>query len=277
MIIMLAKIIDKSKTVGYRLMDCSKLGSEKAVVDIKSETLKEKMKTGLKVLNAELTAKGEVHGSNGSLDRYTSIDINGKPLDKTPLVVLFRLKDGFMCANYSGASSQITSKEALDIANKNGIANGKITTRGDKKVISSINGEYPEMPSELKKKEKEIIIVSNEHSEEELFNRIIAAQKTKRIIGKLDASSTDRVIRYMIGKCGLLKAVENKDNDKIAEACISTLKFLELVSRVGDKKTIVKHATGLKAVKSDVYTENGDLFDIVVNASEDKAVNFKSN
>lgn len=275
MIIMLAKVVDNKNTVGYRLMDCDKLGSDKAVLDVKADTLRDKMKTGFRVANLEINAKGEITGSNGALDRYTSIDVSGKPLDKTPLVVLFRLKDGFMCANSSGSARIVDSKQIIGIATKVGIANGKITSRNNKQIISSITGEYPEMPIEHKKKENEIIIVSNEHSDEELFNRLMKAQKTKRLIGKLDAASTDRVIRYMISKDNLLDAVKNKDNSKISEGCTNTLKFLEIVARVGDKKTIIKHAKGLKAVKDDISTENGDLFDRVINLSENKKVSFK--
>lgn len=276
MLVVVARIVEKEKmnVLGYRLVDCAKVGADNAVLDVKTDILKNKIKDGLRVLNIGLDEKGEIKSTNGALDRYTAVDVKGTPLSNTSLVILFRAKQGFICSNYSGECSYIDNNKAVSIATKYGIANGKVTTRGSKKVISSIVGEYPEAPVEYKKREQEIILVSNEHSSEELFKRIRTAQKTKRIVGKLNAKSTDGVIRYAINKVGFLKAVESKDNEKIGEDCKVILKFLELVGRVGDKKTIITHATGLKAVKADLGTDKEDLFDRVMSLNKDKEVKF---
>lgn len=270
--IMVAKITNGKEVIGYRIMNMAKVGADGAVTDIKTADLVASMAKGAKVINLKVE-KNEVKGTNGALDRYTSIDMSGKPVGGTPLVVLFRVKGGFMCANYAGASVIVKDTDAVSMAKKSGIANGKVVNRGGKDVISSIFGEYPEMPAEYQKKKDDIIIVSNEHSAEELFNRIVKAQKTKRIIGKLDADSTGRVVRYMSKKTGLFEAVEAKDTKKISEACDKALKFLEMLTRVGDRKAISEFAAGFKSVKSDKSKE--DLFDRVVEVKEHKAVNFK--
>ena len=104
------------------------------------------MKVDFPVAGIELDKRtGKFTGNNGALNRYGNCFVpNGK---NSPLVVLARYVNsgdtiGFCVSDCFGHIKNILEADAIKYANLNGIANGKVTDRGGKQVISSIVGEY---------------------------------------------------------------------------------------------------------------------------------------
>ncbi len=100
------------------------------------------LKQGGTLVGAELDSYGQITGSNGSIDRYG--DLNAKI--NSPLVVLARYslnsEPKYCVANAQGKVFNVNEAEAVQYAQKYGIANGKIENKNGTVFISAIKGEY---------------------------------------------------------------------------------------------------------------------------------------
>ena len=142
MLYMVATIKNGKDIVGFRMLDTNLIKSGKCITDINYDSVKSAIARGTKVENLGL--KGDkIIGTNGVIDRYADIKTNNEIIDKSSIVVLFRTDDGFIVADYMGNVSKVGYDEALKLDGSVGIANAKIVERSGKKVVSSINGEYP--------------------------------------------------------------------------------------------------------------------------------------
>ena len=151
--------IDSARNIiGYRIYE--KESSQ--YLDIDANTVLQTMLTkGVEIEGIEIR-KGQLHGSNGTFDRYAKL-LNGNPVSATnPMVVLKALEDeGFLVADYKGDTLKLRSDDAVKMAKSIGIANGKIVKQSNgTEYISSINGLYENQP--IKKVEAPVVAETKE-------------------------------------------------------------------------------------------------------------------
>ena len=102
------------------------------------------------VVNAEIK-DGKIAGSNGSLDRYGIVTKDDIIL-KNALVITKKIgltdrrgqvnKTVYSLVDTNGTTEICSAEQAIDYAEKIGLANGKVVTKGEAKFISAISGEY---------------------------------------------------------------------------------------------------------------------------------------
>ena len=136
-------IYDNNNSAGYRILD----DNTGRCLDIKNSELISEIKNGrIYIDNAELTAKNDLKGTNGSLDRYPKLDINGTLLSNTrlnPVIIIGKIDDNrYKVCNYLGEIRTMHKESLIEYAKIAGIANGKITNKNGSDIISSISGEY---------------------------------------------------------------------------------------------------------------------------------------
>ena len=138
------QIDSASNIIGYRIYE--KESSQ--YLDIDANTVLQTILTkGVEIEGIEIR-KGQLHGSNGTFDRYAKL-LNGNPVSATnPMVVLKALEDeGFLVADYKGDTLKLRSDDSVKMAKSIGIANGKIVKQSNgTEYISSINGLYENQP-----------------------------------------------------------------------------------------------------------------------------------
>ena len=144
-IIAVIKGIDKKEIVGYRLWFNGQ------VKKVPWQELYSAMYRSDCVENAKVK-DGQIVGTNGSLDRYATINPLGVTLKDT-LVIIKKIgltdrdkkvtKTAYQVSHPNGVTRMVPSWHVISYAENNGIANGKIVTKGDTKFISAIEGEYP--------------------------------------------------------------------------------------------------------------------------------------
>lgn len=138
-IIILARILDPKNLIGFRILDTQ----SNVATGVSYASMVDVLKKGkTKVLNVELK-EGKVVGTNGSLDRYTAIDMNNKVLNgKTPVVIVKQVGCYYTVTDYVGELQELSNGPTVVLARKNGIANGKVITHGRTQYISAIKGTY---------------------------------------------------------------------------------------------------------------------------------------
>lgn len=98
--------------------------------------------SGLKFENIKFV-KGSPVGTNGAITRYPTLDENGKLKNENTFTIICRtLKNkekGFCISGGSGTIKVVTEQEAVVLAKKFGVSNGKLVSNS---FISAINGEY---------------------------------------------------------------------------------------------------------------------------------------
>ena len=96
---------------------------------------------GKTIVGLGVNAKGELYGTNGSIERYADITQN---TDKSPIVILNKIgSDGFGVVDCNGHVRNLKNDVVIKYASSHGIANGKLVSSEEgKKFISSISGEY---------------------------------------------------------------------------------------------------------------------------------------
>ena len=144
-ILVIARIYDNNNFLGYRLFD----EESEQVRDVCEASLKSVMSTGYKLNNVELRGT-ELHGTNGSLERYARINVSNFENIQMPLVVLGRLNGGYSVVDCCGNIKNVRETELIRYADKFGLANGKIVEKDSKKFISAIYGEYKEVKASRK-------------------------------------------------------------------------------------------------------------------------------
>lgn len=136
-------IEDRNKRMaGCRLLD---LGS-RGIKDVSISSLTEALKTAsVKVVGLELEGNRLV-GTNGRLKRYPVI-VDRVVRGRSPLIILSQYIDGdstvgFRVCDWKGKIVDATVDFVIKYAELQGIANGAIKELGDRKIVSSICGEY---------------------------------------------------------------------------------------------------------------------------------------
>lgn len=281
MLYMVATIKNGKDIVGFRMLDTNLIKTGKCVTDINYDSVKSAIARGTKVENLGL--KGDkIIGTNGVVDRYADIKTNNEIIEKSSIVVLFRTDDGFIVADYMGNVSKVGYDEALKLDNSVGIANAKIVERGGKKVVSSINGEYPFIePVKIgnKKAEAKFIAVSDNDSIETTFEKVKMhiSNPEKKLIGKLNKSNSDKLIKHVANSLKLVELIHSKNNSKAADVIkdIST-KYMPVMSKICDKQAVIDNVKGLKAVYADLNDGDTTLIERAIKSMENDKVSMKS-
>lgn len=281
MLYMVATIKNGKDIVGFRMLDTNLIKSGKCTTDINYDSVKSAIARGTKVENLGL--KGDkLIGTNGVIDRYADIKTNNEIIEKSSIVVLFRTDDGFIVADYMGNVSKVGYDEALKLNGSVGIANAKIVERGGKKVVSSINGEYPFIePVKIgnKKAEAKFIAVSDNDTMESAFEKVKMhiENPEKKLIGKLNKSNSDKLIKHVANSLKLVELIHSKNNARAAEVIkdIST-KYMPVMSKICDKQAVIDNVKGLKAVYADLNDGDTSLIERAIQNMENDKVTMKS-
>ena len=281
MLYMVATIKNGKDIVGFRMLDTNLIKSGKCITDINYDSVKSAIARGTKVENLGL--KGDkIIGTNGVIDRYADIKTNNEIIDKSSIVVLFRTDDGFIVADYMGNVSKVGYDEALKLDGSVGIANAKIVERSGKKVVSSINGEYPFIePVKIgnKKAEAKFIAVSDNDSIDTTFEKVKAhiSNPNKKLIGKSNKSNSDKLIKHVANSLGLVGFIQSKNNAKAGEIIrdIST-KYMPVMSKICDKQAVIDNVKGLKAVYADISDGDTTLIERAIKQMENDRVSMGS-
>lgn len=281
MLYMVATIKNGKDIIGFRMLDTNLIKTGKCVTDINYGSVKNAIARGTKVENLGL--KGDkIIGINGVVDRYADIKTNNEIIEKSSVVILFRTDNGFIVADYMGNVSKVGYDEALKLDNSVGIANAKIAERGGKKVVSSINGEYPFIePVKIgnKKVEAKFIAVSDKDTMETAFDKVKMHidHPEKKLIGKLNKSNSDKLIKHVANRLKLVDYIQSKDNAKAGDVIkdIST-KYMPVMSRICDKQAVIDNVKGLKAVYADLNNGDTTLIERAIKSMENDVVNMKA-
>lgn len=131
-----------NKVVAYNFISYDTDSHKVATSTVKKEHLGQLK--GKKIENIDIDAKGVVKGTNGAIDRYPAFVITNNGLTPVThsLVVVSRLRDGFVVCDGNGRLGQLRSADATGYFKLQGIANGKLVKKDGKEVVSSIKGEY---------------------------------------------------------------------------------------------------------------------------------------
>lgn len=141
---------DKKNIIGYRILNKTNHQGTTVPTDKIADMIKSHGVEGLSIEGGKIT------GTNGAIDRYPIIDTKGRLVENNSIIVLGMNGDTFLCSDYNGTVLKMKEQEAISFASKKGnnIANGKIVTRGNKQIISAINGTYNTIDIPKKKEEK---------------------------------------------------------------------------------------------------------------------------
>lgn len=143
-IIAVKRSLVSEKIVAYRLKGTAKYGYR--TIDVPGDKIKAVLGVDPTAIDNLKLVNDELEFVNGSSKRYT--DLNQVGCGYTTLVILNKIKISddesiYEMADYKGNVLVADESTALTYATRNGLANGKVVTKGDKRVISAIEGEYP--------------------------------------------------------------------------------------------------------------------------------------
>lgn len=136
---MIATIYNGQNRVGFRLLNYE----AKQTVDMPEVTVTEAVKSGISIQNIEYV-DDKLKGTNGDISRYPQLNENGTLKANNPIIVLFQVEDSnkYVVCNYAGIIALVNEDVVVNYAKKNGIANGKLVTKGEDSYISAIFGSY---------------------------------------------------------------------------------------------------------------------------------------
>ena len=134
---MIAGIYQGNSRVGLRILD----EDTGKINDVSDAKVKGVLKLGMKIKNVELE-RDALKWSNGDIKRYPKISNNALE-GQSPVIIVNQLGDqGYTVCDYTGKMLKLISKDVINYAQKNGIANGKVSSRDGVQFISAISGYY---------------------------------------------------------------------------------------------------------------------------------------
>lgn len=134
---MIAGIYKNNDRVGCRILDSD---TEKTI-DVLDNQIITVLKSGTKITNLQLK-NNRLSGSNGDIKRYAKI-VNGSLQGNSPVVILNQIgSQGYTVSDHQGKILKLSNIDIINYASKNGIANGKLSSRDGAQFISAISGYY---------------------------------------------------------------------------------------------------------------------------------------
>ena len=113
----------KARVINKNTLEVTELSHDSLIDLIKS--------TGIEGLSED---GGKITGTNGTIERYE--------YTSNKIVVLFRTSDGYILSNHDGSVIKRNESDTLILAQKFGVANGKLVKNNGKIYLSAINGTY---------------------------------------------------------------------------------------------------------------------------------------
>lgn len=146
-ILIISQIVRGKNTIGYRLFDTQAKGTKDCDIEGIKRVLSANPNKPV-IQNATLV-NNTVTGTNGQLSRYPKIDVNGRLIGNSSLIVLNKIDDiGYTVCDFKGQVVKMKTSDVVEYAKKNGIANGKVATNDNVEYISSISGNYEQISLE---------------------------------------------------------------------------------------------------------------------------------
>lgn len=180
--------VSKDNISGYTLITADYQLVSKSAKELQSLIAQNK----IKVTNLDVSKKGLV-STNGALDKYTFINSQTNQVEGTPrAVILNRVEKGGKLVGYTvftqnGTLAELNTADAVVLATKGLISNGKIRHTADGDIVSSIGGNYPLRTIEVEKAPKGQITVDLMYfgtvvdTQEEYFGAIISSTSAAEI------------------------------------------------------------------------------------------------
>lgn len=174
--------VSKDKISGYTLITSDYQLVHKGVKELVSLIAEGK----IAVTNLEVSKRGLV-STNGALDKYTFVNTQTNQVEGTPrAVILNRVEKsgklvGYTVFTQNGTLAELNTADAVVLATKGLISNGKIRHTQDGDIVSSIGGNYPLRTIEVAKAPKGQITTSLMYfgtvvdTPEEYFGAIISS------------------------------------------------------------------------------------------------------
>lgn len=135
---------DKKRIVSYTF-----ISNDYQIITMSAEEVKEKILRGNEIeFNNLGIENGEIVGTNGSIDKYTFVDVQTGAVKGAKAVILNRVEQGNKLIGYTaltqdGKLAELSVKNAALLANQKLISNGKIRHTSDGDIVSAIGGTYP--------------------------------------------------------------------------------------------------------------------------------------
>lgn len=281
--VLIAKVVDPSKVTevtGYAVLTVGMVGADagKFKVRLVSADKAAQVFVPGAVENAVYDkAKKRLTGTNGALDRYSSYGAKGVA---NKLVVVARIADGFIMTDSMGTKVvRMPDKDAVAAADLIGIANGKVVTKGDRRFISAISGEYetyPEIyavaPKAVEKAGGKQVAKAKETDHSKAFYELVAttfgaerAHLVKYLVEEKQTSTITgfaNVIQLTKGTLGIAAtALHQISVDAIAG--IEDEKLMKKALTLVEKdaiKAMVAYAAKTKATFFDIWDANDEIY-----------------
>lgn len=152
--------VSKNEITAYTIITSDYQTKTMSVAEIQNA-----IKSGVEFTNLASNQKGIV-STNGAIDKYTFINSNTHMVEGTPrAVILNRVEKSDKLVGYTvftqfGSIAELNVQDAVALANKGLISNGKIRNTENGPIVSSIGGNYPLRTIEVSKAPKGIVNVS---------------------------------------------------------------------------------------------------------------------
>ena len=152
--IMLAALIDRNEHIkGYRIAELpSDFNAEKTkklkIMDVETYKIKYVIQAKqMNISNLKIDENGDLTTIREKISRYTRINIIDNKIigGETPIVILKQVISqeetiGYIVASFLGDTAIVRTSDAIEMAKRHGVANGKIVNRDGEEYICSIKG-----------------------------------------------------------------------------------------------------------------------------------------
>lgn len=124
--------------VGFRIFDTE----ARQYMDASIESVYNQLYTGNTTVDGLEIKDNQIKGSNGNLDRYTTI-VNGQSFGGCPIIITKEYPNNiYEVVNYLGQVTKMTMENIVRYASSEGLANAKIVNKENTQYISRIHGEF---------------------------------------------------------------------------------------------------------------------------------------
>ena len=146
----------KANVVAYSL-----ISQDYQTITVDADTLAKDIKAEkYSVNNIDVDANGKIVSTNGALDKYTLVNnLTGKLEGVARAVILNRVEKenkliGYTIFTQNASIAEVNVADAVLLANRKLISNGKIRHTQDGDIVSSISGNFPIRTIEISKAPK---------------------------------------------------------------------------------------------------------------------------
>lgn len=234
----------------------------------KDELIKGISSKKIAVNNLEVTPKG-LNSTNGALNKYTFINITtNSPEGTTRAVILDRVEKagklvGYTVFTQSGTLAELTVADAVALAVKGLISNGKIRHTQDGDIVSAIGGNYPLREIAMDKAPKGDISVdliyfgTITNNNEQYFGAIISCTSAAEMSKLTDVlnKSNAKVVSSAV-KVGGQKIRESLGIKRMGANSLYGVFEIAILEKLLSAKAVVKNSIDAITVSAIKYTKD---------------------